>query len=271
MMVAPFRFRRLVMVSLFAATTFTVACSKLTEANPTVNRYGAVNITARGSSASSASASATVIFFEAFSAAVPSSVLQATDQCAYSTVDTTKSFPSGVKKAGDQVTLSIGANTVTLPYESGLFRYANVATSPFTYRSGDAVVANIPGSTDGFPSASISVRLAETLIPGAVAIPAPGAPLAVTWNASTDTTAAILLSLRYNNPTTSSYPNEQIYCSLKDDGKFDIPASGLTAFLAAPNASRSLRMTRWRTRESLLDPKTMLHIATSIDTTVKFP
>ena len=115
------------------------------------------------------------------------------------------------------------------------------------------------------------MRLAETLIPGAVAIPAPGASLSVTWNASTDTTAAILLSLKYNNPTTSSYPNEQIFCALKDDGKFEIPPSGLTAFLAAPNSSRSLRLTRWRTRETLIDPKTILHIATSIDTTVKFP
>ena len=271
MMLAPFRFRRRVIASLLAATTAAAACSKLTESNPTPNRYGAVNIKAHGASASSASANATVIFFEAFSAAVPSSVLQATDQCAYATVDTATTFTTGVKKAGDQVTLSIGTKTVNLPYESGLFRYANVATSPFNYSSGDAVVANIPGATDGFPSASISVRLAETLIPGAVAIPTPAAPLVVTWNASSDTTAAILLSLRYSNPTTSSYPNEQIFCSLKDDGKFEIPASGLTAFLAAPNASRSLRLTRWRTRESLLDPKTILHIATSIDTTVKFP
>lgn len=270
-MSAPLRARWLAIVSLIAATASAAACSKLTESNPTPNRYGAVNITAHGSSAASASANATVIFFEAFSAAVPSSVLQATDQCAYAAVDTTTTYTTGVKKAGDKVTLSIGANTVSLPYEAGLFRYANLLTNPFTYASGDAVVANIPGASEGFPSSSITVRLAEPLIPGAVAIPAFGAPLSITWNTSTDTTAAILLSLKYNNPTTSKYPNEQIFCSLRDDGKFELPATGLTAFLAAPNASRSLRLTRWRTRETLIDPKTILHIATSIDTTVKFP
>lgn len=270
-MFAPFRSRRLVLASVLGATAFSAACSKLTESNPLPNRYGAVNITAHGASASTASANATVIFFEAFSAAVPSSVLQATDQCAYATVDTTATFTTGVKKAGDQVTLAIGANNVSLPYEAATFRYANLLTNPFSYNSGEAVTANIPGASDGFPSSSITVRLAEPLIPGAIVVPAQGSPLSITWNASTDTTAAILLSLKYNNPTSSSYPNEQIFCALKDDGKFEIPASGLTAFLAAPNASRSLRLTRWRTRETLIDPKTILHIATSIDTTVKFP
>ncbi len=270
-MAAPQRLLRPLLLALLAASTSAAGCSKITEADRTANRYGAVNITARSATGGKVTANATVIFFEAFSAAVPSSVLQATDQCTYAAVDTGVTVTTGVKKGGENVTLAIAGSTVTLPFEAGLFRYANPAGAPFSYTAGDAVVANVPGASDGFPASSIGVRLAEPLLPGPVTVPAFGVNMTVTWNASTDTTAAILLSLRYANPTSSPYGNEQVFCTLKDDGRFEVPSGGLSAFLAAPNATRSLRLTRWRTRESLLDAKTILHIATAVDTTIRFP
>ena len=91
-------------------------------------------------------------------------------------------------------------------------------------------------------------------------------------NASSDTTAAILLSLKYNNPTTSSYPNEQIFCSAKDDGRFEIPAGALTALRASPASLRTITLTRFRTNESLLpDNRTLLHVATTVDTVLALP
>ena len=137
--------------------------------------------------------------------------------------------------------------------------------------AGDLAVATIPGAADAYPASTISVRLAEPIVPGAVTVPAAGVVLPVTWNAGGDSTAAVILSLRYANPSNSSYGNEQIYCTLKDDGRFEIPASALGPFLAAPNSTRSLRLTRWRTREALLDAKTILHIASAVDSTVRFP
>jgi hypothetical protein len=115
------------------------------------------------------------------------------------------------------------------------------------------------------------VPLAEPVLPGDLQVPPFGAPLNVTWTASADTTSAIVLSLKYANPITSPYANEQIYCTLKDDGAFSLPATALTYFLAAPGASRTLQLTRWRTRALLIDDKTLLHIASSVDTIIKFP
>jgi len=262
---------RIAVATFLTAISFVAGCGGLTESNPVSNRYGAVNITAKGRAGTSAAANATVIFFSAFSAAVPNSVEQTVDQCVFSAVDTTTTLLTGANKAGASVALALGATTVNLPYQDGLFRYANLVENPISYSAGDVAVATIPGGTDVFPASNISVKLAEPIYPGAAVVPAFGSNLVVTWNASADTTTAILVSVRYANPVTSTFGNEQILCALKDDGRFEIPASALTAFLAAPNATRTMRLTRWRTRETLLDAHTILHIATSIDSTVKFP
>ena len=247
------------------------ACTKLTESTPVLNRYGAINITAKSTSTSGAKANATVIFFQSYSAAVPNSATQQSDQCTFASVDTTLAVTQGVSKAGDAVAFTIGATNTSLPYDLLLFRYANLTTAPITYASGDVVQVVVPGATDVFPASNISVRLAEPMIPGSITLPTSGSPLAVTWNAASDTTSAVILSLRYANPSTSAYGNEQIFCALRDDGKYEIPASALTAFLASPNNRRSLQLTRWRTNQLLIDAHTLLHIATSVDSTIVFP
>ena len=247
------------------------ACTSLTEANPTPNRYGSVSIRARNAANSRATANATTIFFEAFTAAVPNSALQQTDQCVYAAVDTVTPLIKGVKRAGAAVSLSVGGANISLPYDDLYFRYANPENTPFTYGAGDIVQVTIPGDAAVYPSSSISVRLAEPIMPGAVRVPTGTSPMAFTWNASNDSTAAIILSLRYANPSTSSYANEQIYCSLRDDGAHQLPTTALAAFLASPNNRRSLQMTRWRTREAFIDARTILHIATSVDTSLTFP
>lgn len=247
-----------------------VACTSLTEANPTTNRYGAVSIRAVNGPNNTASANATAIFFEAFTAAIPNSVLQRNNQCVYAAVDTATQVVRGVKQAGSNITLGIGSSNVLLAYDATYQRYSNPQNSPFSYTSGQEVQVTIPGDPAVFPSATIGVRLAEPLAVGPVAVPAGTAPMTFTWNAVNDSTSAIILSLRYANPATSPYPNEQIYCSLEDDGTHQLPTSGLAAFLASPNNMRVLQITRWRTREAIVDARTVLHIATSVDTTITF-
>ncbi len=252
-------------------TSTLAACTKITESNQTSNRYGAVNITARSTSATRASANATGIFFEAFTVAVPNSALQRTDACAFAAYDTTSTVTKGVSKAGDQLTLNVGITATSLAFSDALLRYANATTTPITYNAGEVAVIQIPGATGVFPAATINVPLAEPVLPSAVTIPAFGTPLAVRWNASSDTTTAVLLSLRYSTTASATLANEQIFCTVRDDGSYDIPSSALTTFLAAPAASRSLQITRWRTREQQIDARTVLHIASSLDTIVKFP
>jgi hypothetical protein len=130
---------------------------------------------------------------------------------------------------------------------------------------------SIPGSAGAFPAQNISVKLAEPLLPQALTLPQPGLPLPVRWNATNDPTAAVIIQLKYADPTSSSFANRQVYCEVKDDGAFDIPANGLTSFLISPANLRSLTLTRWRTNEVLPDAKTVLHIVTSVDTVVALP
>lgn len=247
------------------------ACNGLSDSQATVNHYGAINITARSAAATRATANATVVFFDAFTVNVPDSYSQRTDQCTFANVDTTTSVTTGALKAGTSVGFAFGSSTLTLPYDSTLLRYANPAAAPFVYSNGDIARVTVAGATPGFPASTISVPLAEPVIPGDIQVPPFGSALNVTWTASADTTTAIILSVKYANPVTSSYANEQIYCTLKDDGAFALPATALTYFLAAPGATRTLQLTRWRTRSLLIDDKTLLHIASSVDTIVKFP
>lgn len=246
------------------------ACTNLTEADPITNRYGSVSIRAKNAPNNRALANATVILFEAFTAAVPNSALQQADQCIYSQVDTTTAIVRGVKKAGTPVTLGIGGTNIVMPYDETYQRYANAENAPFTYASGDQAQISIPGDAGVYPASTIGVRLAEPIIPGPVSVPTGTTPMTFTWNAGSDSTSAIILSLRYANPATSPYANEQIYCALRDDGAHQLPTSALAAFLASANDKRVLQITRWRTRETLIDARTILHVATSVDTSITF-
>lgn len=246
------------------------ACGGITDADPTPNRYGSISIRANATSATTASAKATAIFFDAFTAAVPNSALQRSDRCEFAAVDTATVITRGTKRAGNEVTIAVGGTNIILPYEAGFLRYANLLGTPFSYAVGDNAQVSIPGEGDLYPSSNISAPLVEPLLPGPVSIPTGTESMNVTWNASADTTSAIILSLRYANPSTSAFANEQIYCALKDDGAHQLAPTALAAFLASPSNRRSLTLTRWRTRETLIDARTLLHIATSVDTIITF-
>ncbi len=246
------------------------ACDSTTSTNPPQNSYAAINIRAVNAPNGQGSAKATGVIFDAYNVSIPVSVQQRTDQCLYAGVDTSTALPTGAYKAGSAITLSYGTTTVSMPYDSVNFRYASPAASPFRYAAGDVVQATIPGVAGGFPAATISLRLAEPLIPGAIKLPTGTEPMTFTWNAASDSLSAIIVSLRYANPITSSYANEQIYCALNDDGLYQLSGAALTAFFASPADKRSLVMTRWRTNQLATSATSLLHISSSVDTTIRF-
>jgi hypothetical protein len=251
------------------AAILLAGCNALSE-TVNLNQYGAVNVQARNSSSTTANATATVIFFKAITIAVPNSALQQTDQCVTTSIDNSTTTTRGETRAGSAIALSAGGNNFSLAYVDSLSRYQTPFGQPFSYKSGDVAQFTIPGETGNFPASQISVKLAEPIIPGAVTVPAANAPLSVTWNGTNDNVSAIILQLNYANPATSTVANEQIYCALRDDGAHDFPATLLTAFLASPNALRSLKVTRWRTAEVLPSRTSLLHVASSVDTTLTF-
>jgi hypothetical protein len=251
--------------------TALTACSSVTESNAKLSSYGAVTITGKNAPAGRATATINAVFFQGLSATAPNSALQQGDQCAYALVDSTTGGATGSLKVGESLALTFAGASVAMPFSSAFARYEPATGSVLSYAAGDMATLNVPGLAGTFPAASISVKLAEPIIPGRLVVPAVGLPLDVTWNATNDATAAIILSVRYGTTPTSTAPNEQIYCALKDDGAFQVPASGLAAFIASPPALRSATMIRWRTKEVRPDSSTLLHIVSTVDTIVRFP
>jgi hypothetical protein len=258
-------------VALLSSVCVLSACSSLTESNVTLNRYGAITITAKNAAAGRATASINAVFFEGLSAAAPSSAAQQGDQCAYALVDTAATGATGSLKVGESLALTFAGNNVALPYSASLLRYQPAAGTVLSYGVGDAATVSIPGAAAVFPATAVSVKLAEPIVPSPVATPAAGSPLVVNWNGTNDASAAIILSVRYGATPTAATANEQIYCALKDDGAFQIPATGLNAFQASPSALRSLALIRWRTNEVRPDASTLLHIVSTVDTIVRLP
>lgn len=247
------------------------ACNSVAVSEPVQRRLGAIAIQGRATSATQVDATATVVVFDVLSAPFPNSSLSQTDQCVFLPVDTTTVVTRGVKRAGASVALQVAGRSTTLPFDAALLRYATPESTTFVYSAGEIAQVTIPGESGTFPAASISVPLVAPILPGAVALPAAGQPLTVTWQPGTDASAAVILSVKYSNPASVPFANEQILCRLRDDGMHTIGGSNLVQLLATPAARRSLTLTRWRTNEVVIDDRTLLHIVSSVDTTLAIP
>lgn len=244
-------------------------CLNVVDTDNSFYQYGAVTVRSVGSGTQLA-ASSSAIFFEALTAQIPDS-RSVQNSCAISSVDTTTSVSKGDLKAGSALTLLVGANaskqSLAMPFNVTNTSY--IGASGFTYSNGDSVTVSVPGETGGFSASSVTVRLAERLIPADITMPTSGQTMDLAWNPG-DATSAIIVSIRYANPGTTSYANEQVLCSLIDDGSESIPSSAINAFLLSPESKRSVRFTRWRTNATQPTNRSLLHVVTTTDSLAKF-
>ena len=260
--------KRTRILGLIGITVAIAACENLDQPPQVLRRYGSVVVEGKNTSETTVSATAKAIFFESSTASVPSSLTAQNDACTVSNVDTTTVEVLGQRNAGDAISLQVGAQTITMPWVPGGSRYDSPVGSPFVYTTGATAQVTVPGNGDQYPAGSVSVLLAEPILAPDVTVSLTQ-PMVITWNASTSQTSAVLLELRYANPSNSGYGNQQIICQLKDDGNMELPASSLATFLQSPQVYRSLRLTRFRTSEVDLDDRTLLHISSQTDTLVK--
>ncbi|MBY0489832.1 MAG: hypothetical protein K2R93_08320 [Gemmatimonadaceae bacterium] len=258
------------LVLLLSSGVVLAACSNLSGSEAQPNRYGALNVQARNNGTTAAVGLATMIFFKGVNVSVPNSSNNQFDQCIISRIDTTTSATTGMNSVGSGLALSIGARSVPMPYNSTTLRYESGANQ-VTYSSGESVTISVPDGGAVFPLSTLTLKLAEPIVPGPLTLPAANADWVVRWNGTGDGVSSIQLQLRYATSGSVSAPNEQVYCVLQDDGNVTIPASYLTGFLASPSALRSMRLLRWRTNERVIDANTLLHLTSTIDTVVTFP
>ncbi len=269
------RIRTAVLATALGGSAFALTgCNGLTDGTQSGTRIGAINIAARNAGEGHGSATATMIAFDVIGVvtpSVPNSAIQQSDQCVFASVDTARAIVRGQLSAGTSVAMMVGPTYLSLQYSPVLLRYATSDETPFIYSAGDVARVVVPGTPDGFPSSEITVKLAEPLVVEPVTSPSQSQSLIVRWNGTNDPSSAIIFSLRYANPPAVSYANEQIYCALRDDGVHEIAGGALLSFLESPAHLRSVVLTRWRSSQKSVADNTLLHIVSSIDTTVTVP
>jgi hypothetical protein len=246
------------------------ACSNLSGSEAQPNRYGALNVQAKNNGTTGATGLATMIFFKGVSVSVPNSSNSQFDQCIISGIDTSTVAATGMNSVGSGLAMNIAGRAVPLTYNSANLRYETGANQ-VSYSAGESVTINVPDAGTVFPLSTLTLKLAEPIIPSALTLPAANTDWVVRWNGTNDGVSSIQLQLQYATSSTATKATEQVYCVLQDDGSVTIPASYLTGFLGSPNALRSMRLLRWRTNERVVDANTLLHLTSTIDTIVTFP
>jgi hypothetical protein len=225
-----------------------VACLDPEEV-PDVN-YGIIGLTTVPST-NDTILSPEAIFYRTGPLGLPTSRIS-TDQCqlaSYPTPTGDTGQPRFIE-AGDSVAISTGSATKYLFPTIGVNGESYVLKSGerFPFHPGEQVTITVPGKPGGFSNGTISVLTARGFTMGPISpSPPPDEGLDLTWSpaaAAGDDSTKILISLQYG--TGQVEPNEQIFCSLVDDGSAEVPAAFAARWRNATTGSRRFEAARWR-------------------------
>ena len=171
------------------------------------------------------------------------------DQCqiaAYPTPSQGTQLPRFLD-AGDSVAVSTTATTKFLfPTTSQNGEsYVLGQTDEFPFRPGERVTVTVPGAPGGFTNGTIDVLTAQGFTLGEIpATPAADESIDLTWTPAGDDSTKMLVSIQYGVGQLQA--NQQIFCSLIDDGAAEIPPILLTQYRTATAGSRAVEAARWR-------------------------
>lgn len=171
------------------------------------------------------------------------------DQCqiaAYPTPTPGSTLPRFLD-AGDSVAVSTAASTKYLfpTVDADGEKYVLAGTDRFPFHPGEMVTITVPGVAGGFANGTISVLTARGFTLGPID-PSPPADeaLDLTWTPAGDDSTKLLVSLQYGVGQIEA--NQQIFCSLVDDGAAEVPAVLVTQWRGATTGSRKVEAARWR-------------------------
>jgi hypothetical protein len=149
--------------------------------------------------------------------------------------------------AGDSVAISTTTTTKYLfPVVSANGEaYVLEEADRFPFRPGENVTITVPGAPGGFANGTISVLTARAFTLGPIeAAPPASTPLDLTWTPAGDDSTKMLISLQYGVGQLAA--NQQIFCSLVDDGAAQVAPIYLTQWRTANTGSRKVEAARWR-------------------------
>ena len=98
---------------------------------------------------------------------------------------------------------------------------------PTVYPGTDTATVTIPGAAGGFPALTMRARIVENYDMQPVADSGDASGLVLQWTPATQTGTTMQIELRYKTDAAFELPNEQVICSVVDDGDFRVPASVL--------------------------------------------
>ena len=150
--------------------------------------------------------------------------------------------------AGPSVTVDIeGTEHTLVPATVGNRQAYTIPQPGVEYTPGDSVEVRIPGATDGFPEMTIRGQTAEPFTLGTIETDAAPGGLTVTWSPAGNDSSRMVMSLQYHvEPGQGSGLNEQVFCTLRDDGSYTIPRVHVAGWTLAEGARR-VQAVRWRT------------------------
>lgn len=166
--------------------------------------------------------------------------------------------------AGDSVVFAPeGGSTVYLKprTENNLTAYRLSDEDGVPVTPGATVTFTVPGAASGFPASNIAVKTVEPYTMSAVPDEIPvGESVVLTWTPAGSGGSRMDIAFAYAT-TPDGQLNEQLYCSLLDDGEHDVPSSALNGFRAAASGIREFSSRRWRTSFKDLGGSVMLAIS----------
>jgi hypothetical protein len=175
------------------------------------------------------------------------------DQCQLATYPTPSQGSERPRflDAGDSVALSTTTATTHLfrTVDANGESYILRDDDRFPFHPGERITITVPGVPGGFANGTVSVLTARGFTLGPIdPSPPPDEPLDLTWSPAGDDSTKMLVSLQYGVGQVEA--NQQIFCSLRDDGVFEIPAVLVVPWRNAVTGSRKFEAARWRVAET---------------------
>lgn len=226
-----------------------MACQNSLTVGSTGSTWGFVYVDATLNSQDQPETAPKAEFFNANISAVPNATLK-NDSCndvAYSTPGEV----TGVTfmDAGDQVTLQLGGQTITLPRVStadgSIYNLASGGT--ISYQPGDSVIVTVPGAVGGFPAGVVRGKTAEDFTFDPVTVPVGTHPIQLRWSRADDFNSVMIVELRYAPATTGGVISREVLCTFVDDGVDSIPYDAYQHWADPTNTSTEVAATRLRT------------------------
>ena len=106
---------------------------------------------------------------------------------------------------------------------------------PTVYPGTDTATVTLPGAAGGFPALTMRARVVENYEAQPVADSGDASGLVLQWTPATQIGTTMQIQLRYKTDPAFEAPNEQVICSVVDDGDFRVPASVLNGWRNAGN------------------------------------